>query len=63
MLDMIKRMCELAEGGDIYTKANYERLLKDLGIDRSVTKYITVTGLTLDIFEVFCTTPEDGDVE
>lgn len=61
--DMIDRMCDLAEGGNIYTKANYQRLLRDLGITRDEAKVICVTGLTLDIFEVFCTEPEMEEAE
>lgn len=63
MRDMIKRMCELADGGNIYTKANYERLLRDLGITREEAKYFIVSGLPLNVFEGFCTEPEMEEAE
>jgi hypothetical protein len=61
MNDMIMRLCDLAQDGNIYTKKNFERLLKDLGISRDDLMYINVTGLTLAIFESFCDEPEEAD--
>lgn len=64
MIDrMCDRMCGLAQGGNVYTPANYRRLLADLGVTEDEAKRINVTGLTLRVFEVFCTEPEAEDVE
>ena len=57
---MIDRMVDLSEGGNIYTPANYRRLLGDLGISEDEARQFDVTGLTLDLFEMFCTEPEVG---
>lgn len=62
MNDMIMRMCELAEGGNIYTKENYSRLLAELGLtENDNLDRVYVTGLPLSVFEVFCTEPEQED--
>jgi hypothetical protein len=55
MNDMIARLAALADGEDIYTVKNMNRLIRDLGIEREDDlQYVFVTGLTLDILYGIC---------
>lgn len=50
------RLCELADGDDLYTVTNMRRLCRDLNIDPDSVDmdFIMVTGLPLGVLYTLC---------